>query len=111
MTLPDVLWGMAIFAVSSLVTWIYKDRNSITREEVRDEITAHHRACVDVQRTLYREQGKQDEMRNGRLTRLETVAATKEDIDHLRSEMKEFKKEMKDEFEKLARWIQSQLGV
>jgi len=105
MTLTDILWGIAIFAVSSMATWLYKDRNTVTREEVRGEIDAHHRACVEVQRTLYREQGKQDDMRNGRLTKLEEIAATKQDIDHLRTEMKELKTDVKDEFEELKRWI------
>lgn len=46
----QILWGLLTFAIGSMATWLYKDKSSISRSEMKEEIAAHYRACMEAKK-------------------------------------------------------------
>lgn len=105
-----ILWGLLTFAIGSMATWLYKDKSSISRSEMREEIAAHYRACMEAQKAALREQSKVEQMRNGRIERLESCAATRADIEAIRNELRDFKDQVRNDLAELKDWMKTLHG-
>ena len=80
--LDVALFGVAVAAVSSLATAIALPRG-VSREEFIEVLDKHMEAC----RIVGQVRDKADEVRNGRIERLENMAATKADLACLRQDL------------------------
>lgn len=90
------LFGIAVSAVTAFVTYRVSISNKVGREELLETIDKRCEMCKENFAAYKASIEKLDEIRNGRVSRLEETAATKEDIARLERSICEIKQLISD---------------
>lgn len=85
------LLGLVIALISSMITLVISMRKSISKEDLDDALRSHVESCRQTFNAVEKSKAQIDKIRNGRLDKLEAMAATKEDIHRLEESIAEVK--------------------